>query len=376
MMRITFLCGSLELGRDGVGDYVRRLSLDLLRHGHLVSLISINDRHISAVITEGGQPDDGLLPILRIPAGLDKAEGTQLIKERIDQFNPDWLSLQYVPFSFDPKGLIFGLAKKLKGIGKGRKWHIMFHELWIGMTVESNTKELIWGGLQRYLAGNLIKALQPAVVHTHTDLYKKQLEKLGAKVTLLPLFSNILVSHPGVIKEKINRDIVIDKKMDLVIFGGIHIGTPIHEFAQEVADYASRQQIEINLVIIGRAGKEQENWVREWEAAGLNVTQLGEHPAEKVSELLEKAVFGVFTTPIALVEKSGSVSAMRDHGIHLLCVSRPWTPKIKLAENPYHIMEYKKGNLESFFSTKPDFSYVPTLSALSEQFIDNLLIIN
>lgn len=376
MMRITFLCGSLEPGRDGVGDYVRRLSLDLLRHGHLVSLISINDRHISAVIAEGGEQEDGLLPILRIPAGLDKAQGIALIKERIEQFNPDWLSLQYVPFSFDPKGLIFGLAKKLKGLGKGRKWHIMFHELWIGMTVESNTKELLWGGLQRYLAGDLIKVLQPAVVHTHTDLYKKQLEKLGAKVTLLPLFSNILVSHPQVIKEKTEKDIVIHKETDIVIFGGIHPGAPIDDFAQEVAAYAKEHQIEINLVIIGRAGKEQENWVSEWHTAGLNVTQLGEQPAEKVSEMLERAVFGVFTTPIALVEKSGSVSAMRDHGIHLLCVSRAWTPKIKLAENPYHIMEYKKGNLESFFNSRPDFSYVPTLEALSEQFIANLLIIN
>ena len=32
-MKIVFICGCLEPGKDGVGDYTRRLSAELIDHG-------------------------------------------------------------------------------------------------------------------------------------------------------------------------------------------------------------------------------------------------------------------------------------------------------------------------------------------------------
>ena len=372
-LRILFICGSFEPGRDGVGDYVRRLSIDLSNKGHVVAVAAINDSHIVAIEDKKEQTGNGELSVFRLPAGLKESDKWHRLKNWVDNFNPEWLSLQYVPYSFHPKGLIFGLSGNLKNLGKGRKWHIMFHELWIGMNTESNTKELIYGGIQRYLANGLINALKPVVIHTHTDLYKKQLEKTGAQVSLLPLFSNIPVVHPEVVSKKISQVIVPGKKIDVVIFGGIHAGAAIGQLAKEAAAYASKTDSQINLVIIGRNGKEQERWTEEWKDDGLSIEQLGEQSEEKVSEMLENATFGIFTTPIALVEKSGSVCAMREHGLHLLCVSREWTPKgIQLNENPYHILIYKEGNLTEFLTTQPDFSYMPVLKTISEQFVTNL----
>jgi hypothetical protein len=50
-MKIVFVCGSVEIGRDGVGDYTRQLGLELLNQGHEVRIIGINDK-VSSVHTE------------------------------------------------------------------------------------------------------------------------------------------------------------------------------------------------------------------------------------------------------------------------------------------------------------------------------------
>ena len=38
-MKITFICGSLNPGQDGVGDYTRRLAAQLALDGHECQLI-------------------------------------------------------------------------------------------------------------------------------------------------------------------------------------------------------------------------------------------------------------------------------------------------------------------------------------------------
>jgi hypothetical protein len=372
-MRIVFICGSFEPGRDGVGDYVRRLSEKLIGQGHHIAVAAINDKHITTIINHPSSSGEEIA-VQRLPLNLSDKERFSLLKSFIDDFNPDWISLQFVSFSFHPKGLVFGLAKNLLYAGKGRKWHIMFHELWVGMTEERSRKEAVWGMMQRELIRDLIKKIKPSVIHTHTRLYQKQLEKFDARTILLPLFSNIPVMDSGQVNQKIAKGITAADPLRIVIFGGIHRGAPVKELAHEAVAYGKAKSVDLELVIVGRNGKEQQQWADEWTAAGLKVTQMGEQDAAKVSEILTGTSFGIFTTPIALVEKSGSVAAMREHGNHLLCVSQRWSPiGIELENNPFGIIDYKEGNLEHFFSVKPDFSYMPTLSGVAEQFIANLM---
>lgn len=369
-MKIIFLCGSFEPGRDGVGDYVRRLSEELIRQGHHIAVAAINDKHITEVIRSSGEE----IAVQRLPLNLSQKERFSLLKLFIDDFDPDWISLQFVSFSFHPKGLVFGLAKSLLYAGGGRQWHIMFHELWVGMTEERSRKEAVWGMMQRELIRDLIKKIKPAMIHTHTHLYKKQLEKFGSRPLLLPLFSNIPVINQEKVDHKIAKTITPAGTVSVVIFGGIHGGAPVKELASEAAVYGKANGLELELIIVGRNGKEQQRWADEWEKAGLKVILMGEQEAAKVSEILTDTPFGIFTTPIALVEKSGSVAAMREHGNHLLCVSQRWSPiGINLENNPFGIIDYKEGKLEQFFSGKPDFSYMPTLTGVAGQFINNLL---
>src|ERR1700730_16908643 len=125
-MKIIFICGSLEPGRDGVGDYTRRLAGKLILLGHDAAAVALNDPHIQDELA-GTQPVDGVtVPVLRMPSAMDAKLRFQRVKEWIEPFRPGWISLQFVPYAFHPKGLPLLLGKRLKGLlVKGRLVHIM-----------------------------------------------------------------------------------------------------------------------------------------------------------------------------------------------------------------------------------------------------------
>lgn len=371
-LKIVFICGCLEPGRNGVGDYTRRLAGELTRQGNTCVMISLNDKYIESVLSETQWEGETELITHRIPDLMSWTEKMPLMKFLMAELNPAWISLQFVPFSFNSRGLNFGLASKLAAIGKGRKWQIMFHELNVGMEEGSSLKHTIWGIVQQYQIKELLNSLKPVVVHTHVAVYKKILERLGAKVEVLPLFSNIPVNNAKKAAES-KYGIAGRKQIDLVIFGGIHHGAPVTEFAADAASFSKAEGIDINLVIMGKNGDAQVQWIEEWKAAGLRVEHLGEQSEEKISSVLGDASFGLFTTPIALVEKSGSVAAMREHRMHLLCVSRAWKPKrVTVENNPFKLEEYVSGGFNKFLNAAPDFSFMPSLNSVAKQFSTNL----
>jgi hypothetical protein len=374
-MKVMFICGSIEQGRDGVGDYTRRLCQQLASDGVEVALTAIHDGHIKEVQDFVQDTAGAEIPMYRLPSVLDEATRFQLLQKRIAEFNPDWLSLQYVPFSFHPKGLSFGLAKGLLNAAGGRKWQIMVHEIAVGMPTGSAPKEMLWGKVQKYLLQHLIKVLQPLVVHTHTLVYKKQLEKFGARVTMLPLFSNIPLVYPEAVADKLAGNAAGKQPVDLLVFATVQLGAPIREFTRDVQQYEKTKGVKFRMVFLGRGGRAQADWMQEWKAAGLEAIELGEQNEQKISEIMAAATFGIFSTPLVLTGKSGAVAAMREHGIHLLCVSGKWEARgIKITEDPFGIMEYRKGNLDSFFEGKSDFSILPTVPSVAGQFMSDLKI--
>jgi hypothetical protein len=375
VIKIIFICGALEPGRDGVGDYIRIIAAELLNKGHHCTMIALNDMHLENIF-EGSQTLlNNNIHVLRLPSNLSWEKRINLAKASIDHIKPDWLSLQYVPFAFDPKGLPFRLASHLKKIGGTIKWHVMFHELWVGMSKQSSLKELAWGLAQRHLTKRLIDRIKPVVVHTHTELYKKHIGKFGIKCTLLPLPTNLPVLDPERVVQKMRNWPVNHNQIDIVIFGGIHAGAPVSQFAQEAADYQKNRKSFLNLIIIGKKSIEQQHWIDVWKSFGLKVTHMGQLSEEQVSETLTDICFGIFTTPLVLVEKSSAVATMWAHGVNLLCVSRAWDAKgiDKLSGNPYHFDQYKEGGLSDFIEKRPDFSYMPSVPEVAQQLMSNLI---
>lgn len=371
-MKIVFLCGSLEPGRDGVGDYVRRLALELMQQGHHSGAIALNDKHTAHEVSGFQQAALQKLPILRLPSTWPANKRFEHAQRWIYNFDPNWLSLQFVPFSFHPKGLPFDLAGRLGSLGKGRLWHIMMHELWVGMDSEATIKYKLWGSVQRFLIKSLITHLNPKIIHTQTLLYQIQLARLGFNSVHLPLFSNIPIAL-----ESFNPKPSLPfgkEPISLVLFGVVHPGAPVEEFAQEVAHYARTNQVTVNLVLVGRYGGEQERWATGWKAVGLPVELLGEQPSENVSKTLAEASLGIATTPPLLLEKSGTAAAMQEHGLTVLCVSRPWNPRgIDNLQALNKANVYQRGNFETFLRKEGVQREDNNISNIAHQFTNALL---
>lgn len=84
---------------------------------------------------------------------------------------------------------------------------------------------------------------------------------------------------------------------------------------------------------------------------------LGEQSAECISKVLSSASHGITTTPPALLEKSGSVAAMLEHNLPVICVARSWQPKrIKNRSLSFGLSVYQNGNLVSILKNKPSIS--------------------
>ncbi|MDE5417560.1 hypothetical protein L3049_06025 [Labilibaculum sp. DW002] len=365
-MKIIFLCGSLEPGRDGVGDYSRRLAGELIRQGHQSALLALYDKNVPKILEEEQESEGISIPVLRISTQLAANSRFTKAKTWIDQFDPEWLSLQYVPFSFQKKGLPFGLASKLKKIGIGRKWQIMFHELWVGMDSESPFKYKVWGEVQKIIIHNIIAIVKPVKIHTQTRLYQAQLSRLGYKANYLPLFGNI----PVIIQKE--KKSSINEQLTFLLFGSIHPGAPIVPFVKELAVYGQNNNKTIHFQFIGRCGTELENWCTACENAGLKTEVLGEQSIEKISDVLSMADWGISSTPLLLIEKSGTAAAMQEHKLPIICVSRNW--EVKNAEKTLnYIPYYKKGKLEKTLAREEQESVLNSLAEISQQLSNSLI---
>ncbi|NCD67816.1 glycosyltransferase family 4 protein [Mucilaginibacter agri] len=343
-MRIAFICGSLEPGKDGVGDYTWRLAKSLHALGVQIAVIAANDSHIQTVIAEAS---DKAPQILRIPKIWTNSLRVKQIEAFLRIFNPDWVSLQYVIFSFHSKGLPVFFNNDLRGLLSGLKIHIMFHELWVGMDENAGLKHRLWGGVQKRMIGRLIGTLRPKQIDTNTDLYQAQLKSLGVDAGILPLFGNI----PIVKKKQIQ---FLGNEIDLVLFGGIHHGAPVETFALEVANYSKKNNKRVTLHLLGRCGDEQKKWIYSWNAVGLQVKVWGAVSDARVSEILAASTAGVTTTPVSLVQKSGSVAAMQEHGLPVICVARDWVPRfVNQLSIPQNVLVYHKGNFDQLFRFFP-----------------------
>jgi hypothetical protein len=346
---------------------VYKLSSQLISQGVESRAIALFDHFIQDEVLETVQLDKVSLTVLRLPSEWDWAKRFRCAQKFINAYNPEWLSLQFVPFSFQNKGLPFLTAKRLKQIGKGRKWHCMFHELWVGMEDGSSVKHRIWGQLQKLIILKLLKSLNPSKVHTQSKLYQVQLEKLNWNSEYLPLFSNIKkVEAP--INAKTNK-----KEFSLVIFGTIHPNAPVEDLAQEIKDYNVESNFELIVRIMGRTGREGSHWKRVLESAGLTVDVLGEQPENLISEKLRDALIGISTTSLYHIEKSGTVAAMLDHGLPVLCVSEVNKYPVSIPLTiPDGVAEYKRGTFKTFISQRPNIYFKNSISEIAAKFTSSL----
>ena len=370
-MKIVFLCGCLEPGRDGVGDYTRRLSIALIRQGHEISALAIKDNFVNIPSEENQTVENDCLQVLRIPLSVSLNELLNLTKTWIKKKNPDWLSLQFVPFAFDKKGMPFYLPSFLRGVGTGMRWHFMFHELWVGMKVGGPLKQIFWGWAQKQMIRHLIWSLKPKIIHTQSKLYLAQLLLMGYDAKILSLFSNIpVVDYRMAENVGEQNDFANCEEVSIVVFGSIHPGTPVEQFCLELAQYKLESRKNIKLVFLGRCGTELDYWTETVKSAGLEVEVFAEQEAKNVSLILHKASIGLSTTPLAIADKSGTIAAMCEHGLPVISVTNPWKArKICYTGEIDGVQVYTPGLLSSQLQAKKSFTVTTSkVELIAKQF--------
>lgn len=368
---LLFICGSLQPGADGIGDYTRRIAGELKRKGCKVSIIAFNDKQTNIVVSETQIVDNSVVDVLRLPMALKDNYKMTLAKEWIDIHNPEWISIQFVLYAFNNRGLPLFFGKEMKKLSAGRKVHIMFHELWLGVEKYPSAKDRLYGIFQKTIVKSMVNKLRPKVVHTHSALYLKLLQYNKINAKQLKIISNIPVIHEPISA----RQLMADGSLKFLVFGYISPYAPIEDFISELKAVAIQKHFKPELIFSGRNGGCLNEWTSTLDKFQIPYSVRGVLSVEELSDLMIEVDVGISTTPFLLYEKSGSVAAMFKHGISVINVAQSieWDPKFLADFKPdASIVEYTPGIINQWIGSlhKPDKRN--SLSEITEQLCNDL----
>jgi glycosyltransferase involved in cell wall biosynthesis len=301
-VKILFLSGSLEPGKDGVGDYARMLAAECRRLGHEPFLLSLNDQWLAGKLQQPAE--------LRLGAQISWPDRISAARAFLAQNGPQIVSLQFVPYSFHPAGLNFALPQILRAIMGQRRVQIMFHEIWIGSHKGTPLQVKILGFSQRLIIRRVVKTLDCPTVHTSNVVYTRLLARYGIDAIHLPLFGNVPVLEAG------NKSRRGDSRLSLGLFGSIHPEWNPDKMLAELRKLGRS----VRMTHVGRIGPGESVWnnLKKRYQGEIAFCRLGEQSPDYISRFFGSLDFGVATTPLSLIGKSGSVAAMLDHGLPVI----------------------------------------------------------
>lgn len=325
-MKITFICSSLQPGCDGVGDYVRRLACEIIKLGHDVEAIALRDSFITNA-EQAIQELDGIeLPVLRLPVSANSAERYRKLGIQVKKFNPDLISLQYVGFGYNKRGLPFDILTRLRKTLDKRKLHIMLHELWCGMAVNAGRKEQVLGKLQKFFIKNMIGLLKPEIVFTSIRPYWLHLRQVGIESIIVPIFGNIPTNDNGnqhdweALVTKSNLSTLIlnqDSWLILGFFGTTYNSPGLDQLLLMAVTAAHSEGLKLGILFIGHNRRQD---ILELAKSYPDVShwQTGALPAGMINRCMQFVNLGIVTSAVDGIDKSGSALAWMERGIPVL----------------------------------------------------------
>jgi hypothetical protein len=314
-MRIAFVCGGLGLG--GVADYTRNLAGALGPLGVESLLIGLADREAQAIAQGQGT--------LALPAALGWRERVNVAAAALDAFAPDWVSLQFVPFAFNRKGIVWLEGGWLHRLLAGRRTHAMMHELWVEpLPRPAPLRRRLLRAAQRAAILKLLRQVRPEIVHTSNPVYLRLLEAAGLAPSVLPLFGNIPVEPQpdrGWLDAALTAAGHDPARRPLLFgfFGGVDPawdGAPLFARLADALRAVGRSAV----VLAAGASPAMPERLAAWTAGHpqLATLALGVQPAPRISAYLQALDFGLTSYPYALIGKSSSLMAMLEHGVPVI----------------------------------------------------------
>lgn len=327
-MKIVFLCASLEPGRDGVGDYTRRLAGECVSRGHECTAIALHDPHVA---NEMETVEDGVT-LVRFPAAETWSnKHLARITARVRETWPTWISWQFVAYGYHPKGLVPEGVRELAGHLRGPRLHMMLHELWIGLETTSKPRQQLVGWLQRRGLLRLLRDFPADSLHTSNPTYQAELARHGIAAKVLGLFGNVPVDPAPPGGSDVLPRFVPSAKGNArgtwlvgAMFGTLHPQWQPEATVEWLLTTASRHGLQPAIVAAGRIGAHGAALLERFSRRGVVVAVTGEQDAHTISQLLRSADYGIAPHPWALIGKSGAAAAMLEHGLPVLVPREDW----------------------------------------------------
>lgn len=376
-MNIVFVCGSIEKGRDGVGDYTRLLAAKLLSMGHQCSILALMDKFVECEIYGFVTEEEVEIDFLRLPFKNGHLNNATVAKKWVDDKNPDCISLQFVPFAYNIKGLPFGIAESIKKIICGRKLHIMFHEMWMGISKISPFKHKIIGFFQIRIAKKIIELNKPVYITTTNKLYSLVLERESIKSDIIPLFSNInknTYNRKYYISKLEEFNISIDERSKWIfigIFGSLYPEINIQaeiEFHLEKLDSKNLNLAFISIGRIGVYGLKEFARLKTLFGERVKFILVGEVSEKEASLITQTLDIAVSCTPAQHIAKSGAFAFLKLHEIPTRLISKEILPEYEM-----ETVEWYK-----YFVNRPQYDWnVSTVAkAFSQQLMEKISGVN
>jgi len=317
-MKIAFVTGSLAKGKTGVGDYSLLLAEACRSKGVDCTTLGLHDPHVDGSVEN---PDS-----LRLSSALPWKERLHEARHWMEVFDPDWLSLQFVPYAFHPRGLFQEFLNVFPQILESRKLQIMFHEIWIGEFPGAPWSQRVYGSLQKRLVRKLLKTTRPRVLNHSCAGAEVRLNRAGIRSEHLPIFGNIPPSKSLDqarfldLLSGVGLEVSSEERPDwwfLGFFGSIHEDWQAKSALAPILDAARELGKKVAILSLGRLGKAQGKWekIREHRKDVVHWARVGELDSKAMSLCLHGLDYGVTSTPWDLVGKSGAIAAMVEHGV-------------------------------------------------------------
>ncbi|MDX1953702.1 MAG: hypothetical protein SFY81_16145 [Verrucomicrobiota bacterium] len=316
-LKIAFLTGCLERGKDGVGDFTQDLAASLEKRGMTTMVISLCEPELNqAKASERA---------VRIPRSLPLGERFNLVESHLGKFSPGIVSWQFVPYAYHPRGFVQELQPFVKKL-KQWNWDLFFHELWLGDERNSRLKEKIVGYLQKSRLMHFVSELKPNSYQTTNFAYAWRMNKVGWKSAVTPLDGSIPINGNASRSEFIS---ILQKETQLLpaledalvctLFGSLHPVWPAEPLLTRLKQAASGMGKQLILLSVGSLGPCKELWNHlAARYPDIRFIKLGFRSMAEISCVLQQSDFGLATTPYLLLGKSASVAAMLDHGLPVI----------------------------------------------------------
>lgn len=319
-MKLLFICGSVEPGKNGVGDYCLQLGHELARFGIKSYFLAWNDAFVDEVQETSNT--------LRFPKNTSSELHLQKARDFIQDNKIGAISLQWVAYAYNKKGLPISFANDLKSLAKlVSKRHLMVHEIWIGVEPDSPLKHKWVGKIQRIVFSKAVRNWRPKVSHTQAPFYQDHLKKIGLHTKLLPLFGNIPIA------KKISNESIDPDTITGILFGSIPNDADFAPFLRILNQQAEKADCQVRIQCIGRNGDAYNALAEAVKShSNLSIDKSGYLSEEAISYELQKAHFGLGVARPHLLCKSGVVAAFNEHGLPILSTRKGKVPEVLFSE--------------------------------------------